>query len=92
MGSSYFNTYIKSADMMYQSPNSYSYKTIANMANLNQKMIDYYPDEGSMMGTYNTKVKVNWMNGLSYVNASYSTNAMLYIDYLAPLGEVSVSF
>ena len=38
------------------------------------------------------KVKVNWMNGLSYVNASYSTNAMLYIDYLAPLGEVSVSF
>ena len=92
MGSSYFNTYIKSADMMYQSPNSYSYKTIANMANLNQKMIDYYPDEGSMMGTYNTKVKVNRMNGLSYVNASYSTNAMLYIDYLAPLGEVSVSF
>ena len=90
MGSSYFNTYIKSADMMYQSPNSYSYKTIANMANLNQKMIDYYPDEGSMMGTYNTKVKVNWMNGLSYVNASYSTNAMLYIDYLAPLGEVDV--
>ena len=45
-----------------------------------------------MMGTYNTKVKVNWMNGLSHVNASYSTNAMLYIDLFSTVREVSVSF
>ena len=55
-------------------------------------MVDNFPDEGSMVGTYNTKVKVNWMKNLAYVNASYYTNAMLYIDYLAPLGEVKVSF
>ena len=92
MGAATFNTYIDSAEMMYQSPNSYSYKTIANIANLKQEMIDNFPDEGSMVGTYNTKVKVNWMKNLAYVNASYFTNAMLYIDYLAPLGEVKVSF
>lgn len=92
MGAATFNTYIDSAEMMYQSPNSYSYKTIANIANLKQEMVDNFPDEGSIAGTYSTKVKVNWMKNLSYVNASYSTNAMLYIDYLAPLGEVKVSF
>ena len=92
MGSAYYNAYVDSAAMMYQSPNSYSYKTIANIANLRQDMIDYYPDKGSIVGTYNTKVTVNWRKNLSYINASYFTNAILYIDYLAPLGEVKVSF
>lgn len=78
--------------MMYQSPNSYSYKTVANIAGLKNDMIDNFPDAGSIVGTYNTKVTVNWMPNLSYVNASYFTNTMLNINYLVPLGEVNTSF
>lgn len=92
MGVATNNVYVDSVDMMYQSPNSYSYKTVANIAGLKRDMIDSSPDAGSIVGTYNTKVTVNWMSGLSYVNASYFTNTMLNIDYLVPLGEVKVSF
>lgn len=92
MGTAVNNAYVSSVNMMYQSPNSYSYKTVANMAGLKEDMIDNFPDAGSIVGTYNTKVTVNWMPNLSYVNASYFTNTMLNIDYLVPLGEVKVSF
>lgn len=91
MGSPVNNAYVKSVDMMYQSPNSYSYKTVATIAGLKNDMIDNFPDAGSIVGTYNTKVTVNWGN-ISYVNASYFTNTMLNIDYLVPLGEVKASF
>ncbi len=86
------NAYVSSVEMMYQSPNSYSYKTVATRAGLRETMVDNYPDSGSIVGTYNTKVKVNWMSGLSYVNASYFTLTMMSIEYLVPFGEVSVTF
>lgn len=86
------NAYVSSVEMMYQSPNSYSYETVATRAGLRETWIDTTPASGSIVGTYNTKVKVNWMSGLSYVNASYFTVTMMTIDYLVPLGEVSVSF
>lgn len=90
-GTASFNQYIDSAEMMYQSPNSGSYKTIANIANLRQDMVDSFPDAGSIVGTYNTRVKVNWWNNLANKNASYFTSAILYIDYLVPFGEVNIS-
>jgi len=85
-GTASFNQYIDSVEMMYQSPNSYSYKTIANIAGLKKDMVDSFPDAGSIVGTYNTKVKVNWWNNLANKNASYLTSAILYIDYLIPYG------
>ena len=85
-GTASFNQYIDSVEMMYQSPNSYSYKTIANIAGLKHDMVDSFPDAGSIVGTYNTKVKVNWWDNLANKNASYLTSAILYIDYLIPYG------
>lgn len=82
------NIYISSAQMMYKSPNSTAYKTLGN-AGSSKTFVDGTPDSGSIIGTYNTRVTVNWVSGLSYVYANYFTNSIMTLNYLTPYGEAN---
>lgn len=83
------HAYASSIDYYYTPATAGYSKKLTQTGGWWSDLVDNNPPSGSIDGSYATKVTVNWVSGIAYVNAGCTTMTQMNLGYLVPFGIIA---